>query len=81
MMPDQTINTGRYPNHELTEKIVGMTNTAGGFLFLDAEDAVTIKGVQKKTKFGEFVANTINESGALLDTMLSMDAETVSNDI
>lgn len=39
-----------YPDHELIEEIVGMTNTAGGILFLGVEDDGTITGVQEKHK-------------------------------
>ena len=37
-----------YPDHNLIEEIVGMTNTAGGCLFLGVEDDGTITGVHKK---------------------------------
>ena len=37
-----------YPDHDLIEEIVGMTNTAGGCLFLGVEDDGTITGVHKK---------------------------------
>ena len=37
-----------YPDHDLIEEIVGMTNTAGGYLFLGVEDDGTITGVHKK---------------------------------
>ena len=37
-----------YPDHDLIEEIVGMTNTAGGCLFLGVEDDGTITGVYKK---------------------------------
>ena len=35
-----------YPDHDLIEEIVGMTNTAGGCLFLGVEDDGTITGVR-----------------------------------
>ena len=37
-----------YPDHDLIEEIVGMTNTSGGCLFLGVEDDGTITGVHKK---------------------------------
>ena len=37
-----------YPDHDLIEEIVGMTNTAGECLFLGVEDDGTITGVHKK---------------------------------
>lgn len=39
-----------YPDHDLIEEIVGMTNTVGGVLFLGVEDNGTITGVHKKHK-------------------------------
>ncbi|MDD7389741.1 MAG: ATP-binding protein, partial [Lachnospiraceae bacterium] len=39
-----------YPDHDLIEEIVGMTNTSGGFLFLGVEDDGSITGVHKKHK-------------------------------
>ena len=39
-----------YPDHDLIEEIVGMTNTVGGVLFLGVEDDGTITGVHKKHK-------------------------------
>ena len=39
-----------YPDHELIEEIVGMTNTVGGILFLGVEDDGTITGIQEKHK-------------------------------
>ena len=39
-----------YPDHDLVEEIVGMTNTVGGVLFLGVEDDGTITGIQKKHK-------------------------------
>ena len=39
-----------YPDHDLIEEIVGMTNTSGGCLFLGVEDDGTITGVHKKHK-------------------------------
>lgn len=39
-----------YPDHDLIEEIVGMTNTSGGYLFLGVEDDGTITGVHKKHK-------------------------------
>lgn len=39
-----------YPDHDLIEEIVGMTNTAGGILFLGVEDNGDITGVHKKHK-------------------------------
>ena len=39
-----------YPDHDLIEEIVGMTNTIGGVLFLGVEDDGTITGVHKKHK-------------------------------
>lgn len=39
-----------YPDHDLVEEIVGMTNTVGGVLFLGLEDDGTITGIQKKHK-------------------------------
>ena len=39
-----------YPDHDLVEEIVGMTNTIGGVLFLGVEDDGTITGVHKKHK-------------------------------
>ena len=37
-----------YPDHDLIEEIVGMTNTVGGVLFLGVEDDGKITGIQKK---------------------------------
>lgn len=37
-----------YPDHDLIEEVVGMTNTIGGCLFLGVEDDGTITGVHKK---------------------------------
>lgn len=37
-----------YPDHDLIEEIVGMTNTVGGTLYLGVEDDGTITGVHKK---------------------------------
>lgn len=37
-----------YPDHDLIEEIVGMTNTIGGVLYLGEEDDGTITGVHKK---------------------------------
>lgn len=37
-----------YPDHDLIEEIVGMTNTIGGVLYLGVEDDGTITGVYKK---------------------------------
>lgn len=37
-----------YPDHDLIEEIVGMTNTIGGVLYLGVEDDGTITGVHKK---------------------------------
>ncbi|MDO4481898.1 MAG: putative DNA binding domain-containing protein [Bacillota bacterium] len=39
-----------YPDHDLIEDIVGMTNASGGFLFLGVEDDGEITGVHKKHK-------------------------------
>lgn len=39
-----------YPDHDLIEEIVGMTNTVGGVLYLGVEDNGAITGVQKKYK-------------------------------
>ena len=39
-----------YPDHDLIEEIIGMSNTAGGFLFLGVEDDGMITGVHKKHK-------------------------------
>ncbi|MCC8081210.1 MAG: putative DNA binding domain-containing protein [Lachnospiraceae bacterium] len=39
-----------YPDHDLIEEIVGMANSAGGFLFLGVEDDGVITGVHKKHK-------------------------------
>ena len=39
-----------YPDHDLIEEIVGMSNTAGGFLFLGVEDDGMITRVHKKHK-------------------------------
>ena len=39
-----------YPDRDLIEEIVGMTNTIGGVLFLGVEDDGTITGVHKKHK-------------------------------
>lgn len=39
-----------YPDHELIDEIVGMTNTVGGVLYLGVEDDGTITGVNKKNK-------------------------------
>jgi ATP-dependent DNA helicase RecG len=39
-----------YPDHDLIEEIVGMTNTVGGTLFLGVEDDGEITGVHKKHK-------------------------------
>lgn len=39
-----------YPDHDLIEEIVGMTNTVGGVLFLGVEDDGKITGIQKKHK-------------------------------
>lgn len=39
-----------YPDHELIDEIVGMTNTVGGVLYLGVEDDGTITGVNKKHK-------------------------------
>lgn len=39
-----------YPDHDLIEEIVGMTNTIGGVLYLGVEDDGTITGVHKKHK-------------------------------
>jgi ATP-dependent DNA helicase RecG len=39
-----------YPDRDLVEEIVGMTNTVGGVLFLGVEDGGTITGIQKKHK-------------------------------
>ena len=39
-----------YPDHNLIEEIVGMTNTVGGVLFLGVEDDGEITGIQKKHK-------------------------------
>ena len=39
-----------YPDHDLIDEIVGMTNTVGGILFLGVEDDGRITGVQEKHK-------------------------------
>lgn len=39
-----------YPDHDLIEEIVGMTNTIGGVMYLGVEDDGTITGVHKKHK-------------------------------
>lgn len=39
-----------YPDHDLIEEIVGMTNTVGGTLYLGVEDNGDITGVHKKHK-------------------------------
>lgn len=39
-----------YPDHDLIEEIVGMTNTIGGVLYLGVEDDGTITGVHRKHK-------------------------------
>lgn len=39
-----------YPDHNLIEEIVGMTNTVGGILYLGVEDNGSITGVHKKHK-------------------------------
>lgn len=39
-----------YPDHDLIEEIVGMTNTIGGVLYLGVEDDGSITGVHKKHK-------------------------------
>ena len=39
-----------YPDHDLIDEIVGMTNTVGGVLFLGVEDDGRITGVQEKHK-------------------------------
>lgn len=39
-----------YPDHDLIEEIVGMTNTVGGILYLGVEDNGSITGVHKKHK-------------------------------
>ncbi|MCF0230043.1 MAG: putative DNA binding domain-containing protein [Parasporobacterium sp.] len=39
-----------YPDHDLIDEIVGMTNTVGGTLFLGVEDDGTVTGVHKKHK-------------------------------
>ncbi|KAF5069818.1 putative DNA-binding domain protein [anaerobic digester metagenome] len=39
-----------YPDHELIDEIVGMTNTVGGVLYLGVEDDGTITGVNEKHK-------------------------------
>ena len=39
-----------YPDRELIEEIVGMTNTVGGTLYLGVEDDGSITGVHKKHK-------------------------------
>ena len=39
-----------YPDHDLIEEIVGMTNTVGGVLYLGVEDDGFITGVHKKHK-------------------------------
>ena len=39
-----------YPDHDLIEEIVGMTNTVGGVLFLGVEDDGTITGIHKNHK-------------------------------
>ena len=39
-----------YPDHDLIEEIVGMTNTSGGVLFLGVEDDGSITGVHKEHK-------------------------------
>lgn len=39
-----------YPDHDLIEEIIGMSNTAGGFLFLGVEDDGMVTGVHKKHK-------------------------------
>ena len=43
-------NLAQYPDHDLIEEIVGMTNTSGGVLFLGVEDDGSITGVHKKHK-------------------------------
>lgn len=40
----------RYPDHDLIEDIVGMTNSAGGSLYLGVEDDGTVTGVHQKHK-------------------------------
>ena len=39
-----------YPDHDLIEEVVGMTNTVGGVLFLGVEDDGTVTGVHKNHK-------------------------------
>ena len=39
-----------YPDHDLIEEIVGMTNTVGGTLYLGVEDDGSITGVHQKHK-------------------------------
>ena len=39
-----------YPDHDLIEEIVGMTNAVGGILYLGVEDDGNITGVHKKHK-------------------------------
>ena len=39
-----------YPDHDLIEEVVGMTNTVGGTLYLGVEDNGDVTGVHKKHK-------------------------------
>jgi len=48
-----------YPDHDLIEEIVGMTNTVGGTLYLGIEDDGSITGVHKKHKDAVGVAALI----------------------
>ena len=41
-----------YPDHDLIEEIVGMTNTIGGVLFLGVEDDGTIKTANDNSDHG-----------------------------
>ena len=51
-----------YPDHDLIEEIVGMTNTVGGILFLGVEDDGTVTGVHTKHKDAVGVAALIANS-------------------
>ena len=52
----------RYPDHDLIEEIVGMTNTVGGTLFLGVEDNGNITGVHSSHRDAIGVAALIANS-------------------
>lgn len=74
-----------YPDHELIEDVVGMTNTVGGVLYLGVEDDGSITGVHKMHKDAvgvtALIANNTVPPVAVRSEIVTEEAEVLKIEI